>query len=849
MAYAFSFDGATFVRTPNIPNLTSSKLGVVSQHFKWGGGAGTMYSQCMKNSTRKEFQLFENGGNLWLSAGGTSNEFSSISSIFGSSTFEGKLEIEVDFVNSTFVIWLNDLEVLNETIVVGDTSVAGEYFRFGARGESDASVSTGGGFFAPSGTEIGDTTILLDDTPIRNYVSDGTGIEWEEGISNDDGVGIGNNTSSWVEYTEGGTSPTDAIAITSPVANKVFNWNNDTSASVDFTVSFTGSPTSLERSTDGGQSWQVATNSPVSPFSESITLSAGMYDVQYRFSDNATVNDSVNVGVGPVITLIGHSNIMQLGDNNQPLQPSVNGVNAYMYALNGSWQVAQDPLHSSSGSQYSVLSDSSAGGTSWMLFANQWLADNPDIPIAFIPCAKGGTQATDWTYSTSTSTHYGAMRARVSAAANDNVDAFMCGFGGNEARFDVSYSELQATLTSIANSLQSDYDAPMYFMPLQNYTTTNRPEGDGRTNGKVAMSSAVLDFVASRSDCFVWASVFQTDLTQGPNTDGVHFKTDSQLSDLFNASYSSYVRSDTQCEISAPDAADGIYTLSLSGDGYSVEYPVYVESGIANTSGFELDPNTSLTGQITNGTETYPLNGFVGGKLAAEVPNQPPTANAGPNQSVAAATQFTLDGTGSQDSDGTIVEWRWTQTAGDTVTLNLEDPARPTATSPSRTSAQTLTFQLITVDDEGEESAPGTVNVNVAAVVLSEILKVIERLDFDLTTQGDVNAYFGRANREVMKLKPSDPTGLALDADGFMMLDSNTIEEVKVIAEGSSISSKTDSINLDGSEMLVRLGDLEASKNGSIYFSIVVFVEGDTKGVVVSSKGSSGNKPMSYVTL
>ncbi|AXT40270.1 SGNH/GDSL hydrolase family protein [Alteromonas sp. BL110] len=240
---------------------------------------------------------------------------------------------------------------------------------------------------------------------------------------------------------------------------------------------------------------------------------------------------------------------------------------------------------------------------------------------------------------------------------------------------------------------------------------------------------------------------------------------------------------------------------------------------------------------------------FEGLSTSAVPVNQTPTANAGPDQSVAAATQFMLDGTGSLDTDGTIVEWRWTQTAGDTVILNLEDPARPTATSPSRTIAQTLTFQLITVDDEGEESSPGTVNVNVAAVVLSEILKVIERLDFDLATQGDVNAYFGRANREVMKLKPSDPTGLALDADGFMLLDSNTIEEVRVIAGGSSISSKTDSINLDGSEMLVRLGDLEASKNGSLYFSIVVFVEGDTKGVVVSSKGSSGNKPMSYVTL
>lgn len=289
-----------------------------------------------------------------------------------------------------------------------------------------------------------------------------------------------------------------------------------------------------------------------------------------------------------------------------------------------------------------------------------------------------------------------------------------------------------------------------------------------------------------------------------------------------------------QAQIEAADENENIFIA-----------PPTTDIDVSAGDGLHFLTNAELTAvaQIAKtGYEAY-LEGPI------EVPNQPPVANAGQDQSVAAGVEFMLDGSGSQDTDGTIVEWRWTQTAGDPVILNTSTPSQPKATSPSRTSAQTLTFQLITVDDEGVESAPGTVNVNVAAVVLSEILKVIERLDFDLTTQGDVNAYFGRANREVMKLKPSDPTGLALDADGFMMLDSNTIEEVKVIAEGSSISSKTDSINLDGSEMLVRLGDLEASKNGNIYFSIVVFVEGDTKGVVVSSKGSSGNKPMSYVTL
>lgn len=304
--------------------------------------------------------------------------------------------------------------------------------------------------------------------------------------------------------------------------------------------------------------------------------------------------------------------------------------------------------------------------------------------------------------------------------------------------------------------------------------------------------------------------------------------------------------------ISASKSSDSV-TVSSSTVPGATGYKYFLDNQQNETGTFTgLEPETTYTvyARASNalGDSAPSTIQTVTTDEAAPV-NQSPTANAGPDQSVAAGVEFMLDGSGSQDTDGTIVEWRWTQTAGDPVILNTSTPSQPKATSPSRTSAQTLTFQLITVDDEGEESAPSTVNVNVAAVVLSEILKVIERLDFDLVTQGDVNAYFGRANREVMKLKPSDPTGLALDADGFMMLDSNTIEEVKVIAEGSSISSKTDSINLDGSEMLVRLGDLEASKNGNIYFSIVVFVEGDTKGVVVSSKGSSGNKPMSYVTL
>ena len=47
------------------------------------------------------------------------------------------------------------------------------------------------------------------------------------------------------------------------------------------------------------------------------------------------------------------------------------------------------------------------------------------------------------------------------------------------------------------------------------------------------------------------------------------------------------------------------------------------------------------------------------------VANTPPTANAGPDQTVASGATVNLNGTGSTDPDGTIASYAWTQTAGD----------------------------------------------------------------------------------------------------------------------------------------------------------------------------------------
>ncbi|MFT5379110.1 MAG: hypothetical protein ACI8R0_002888 [Alteromonadales bacterium] len=230
--------------------------------------------------------------------------------------------------------------------------------------------------------------------------------------------------------------------------------------------------------------------------------------------------------------------------------------------------------------------------------------------------------------------------------------------------------------------------------------------------------------------------------------------------------------------------------------------------------------------------------------------NQPPIANAGPNQSVAAATQFTLDGTGSQDTDGTIVEWRWTQTAGDTVTLDQENPARPTATAPSKTTAQRLTFQLVTVDDEGAVSSPSLVNIDVAAVVQNDVLNIIDKISFTFESDGMITAFPGRANRETFRLKPSDPTGLVLE-DGWFDFEANDVRRVEISMLETTgvkiISTDTDSITREKSKLHARMGDMPIKSSTKEFEPTVsVFVGNDERGVVMTAPGLSGAPKVKY---
>jgi hypothetical protein len=96
--------------------------------------------------------------------------------------------------------------------------------------------------------------------------------------------------------------------------------------------------------------------------------------------------------------------------------------------------------------------------------------------------------------------------------------------------------------------------------------------------------------------------------------------------------------------------------------------------------------------------------------------NQPPVADAGPDQIVDESTLVSLDGTASFDPDGTIESYLWTQTSGTPVVLDNAASATPSFAAPGVGSeGDSLVFELTVTSDDGA-TASDTVTITVEDV-------------------------------------------------------------------------------------------------------------------------------------
>jgi len=119
----------------------------------------------------------------------------------------------------------------------------------------------------------------------------------------------------------------------------------------------------------------------------------------------------------------------------------------------------------------------------------------------------------------------------------------------------------------------------------------------------------------------------------------------------------------------------------------------------------------SVSGPCAVAPSQFSLGGF-----PITITCGPPTANAGPDQTVNEGALVTLDGSGSSASQGGSLTFTWTQLGGAAVSLNLTDPVRPTFTAPFvSVGGDVLTFRLV-VTEGAQNSEPDVVNIHVTNV-------------------------------------------------------------------------------------------------------------------------------------
>jgi len=147
----------------------------------------------------------------------------------------------------------------------------------------------------------------------------------------------------------------------------------------------------------------------------------------------------------------------------------------------------------------------------------------------------------------------------------------------------------------------------------------------------------------------------------------------------------------------------------------------------------------------------YPQNTFsyLGAHVYEGGANLPPAARAGVDQVVRFNDTVTLDGSASNDQDGSIASYAWAQISGESVTLSATDQAIVTFISPS--SVATLVFELVVTDNEsavGKDSV--TIYVDPSPVIISEYVE-------------------GTSNNKYIELCNTSDATIDLSANGYTL--------------------------------------------------------------------------------
>jgi hypothetical protein len=368
----------------------------------------------------------------------------------------------------------------------------------------------------------------------------------------------------------------ESIIINNPDPYVILQRHNSTTGEIYISGIYTGSPTTIEASFNGG-SYKVIDSSPSgNTFSGYINETVGNGTITARFSNAIGVSDSVdNIGVGDVYVIAGQSNAEGIGQNLNTFDPSLGFSTVFME--NGTIRMMNDPTDSSVW----------AGGSPWVSVAEQLLENDSSVPVMFLSTADAGSRISAWKDGAYNYTNSIYMVSQITYGSNKTKAVLF--FQGESDIFDgTSYNSYYTDINSMVNAYTRDISTDTVIIGQVN----NDPVGTLINTDNIR-----------RAQRDTWIN--NSNASKGPITydittsSGAHFYTNTEIQKFADRWYTSIQREVLSSGIDSPEVVNITY------DGIANNVTLIFNKQIENISTF-----SGTSGTVPEALEFHYLGSY-----------------------------------------------------------------------------------------------------------------------------------------------------------------------------------------------------------------------------------------------
>ena len=309
---------------------------------------------------------------------------------------------------------------------------------------------------------------------------------------------------------------TDTITIATPAQFKTFQRAAGV-ASIAITGTYTGSPTSIEASFNGGAYATIVASPSGGTYSGTLSgQAAGQGTLTVRFTSNtAVLATKTYIGIGDVFVTAGDS--VAEGRATNPQSYAHATLKATVFRQDDTWADGNDPVDIGT-----------SNGSHWPLLATYLMTDQ-GVPIAFITTGTGSTDvygsgSNQWAKNNS---GYAEMISQVTAAAvgSNGIKGVLFHLGPNAIvnATTPTQANYNAALDTLVSNIVADIPgAPKVAFAICGEVGTGTPPDRRAAEDHVRL--AILEALGDNSNVVPGPVLVEQDYS-----DNVHPSTDAQL--------------------------------------------------------------------------------------------------------------------------------------------------------------------------------------------------------------------------------------------------------------------------------------------------------------------------------